>query len=162
ILPGRKAIWSFIGVEGERIDITARPLADDLDLTVDVQDDEGQSILSSGPVDDSFGVETIRGLTLPTSTQYTIVVSVFEQASGPFELAVVEAGSLTSAQAISTGDTLNGSLEIDEQDDYLFSSVSRDAVTIVVNPVGELDVVVEVLTLDGEVVFQQDRSYGQE
>lgn len=162
INPGRKASWSFIGVEGERIDITARPLADDLDLTVDVQDDEGQSILSSGPVDDSFGVETIRGLTLPASAQYTIVISGFEQASGPFELAVGEAGSLTSAQAISTGDTLNGSLEIDEQDDYLFSSVSRDAVTIVVNPVGELDVVVEVLTLDGDVVFQQDSSYGQE
>lgn len=160
--PGRQTSWTFIGVEGERIDVTARPLADDLDLTIDVRDAGGESILSSGPVDDSFGVETIRGVTLPASAQYTVVVSGFGQASGPFELAVGEAGALTSAQAISKGDTLNGSLEIDEQDDYLFSSDSRDPVTIIVNPAGELDVVVEVLTTGGEVVFQQDSSYGQE
>lgn len=162
VVSGRPSNWTFIGVEGERVDITARPLADDLDLTIDVRNAEGESILPSGPVDDSFGVETIRGLTLPASAQFTIVVSGFEQASGPFELVVGESGALSSAQAISVGDTLNGVLEIDGQDDYLFSSDSRDAVTIVVNPVGDLDVVVEVLTVDGEVVFQQDSSYGQE
>lgn len=162
VVSGRPSNWTFIGVEGESVDIAARPLADDLDLTVDVRNTDGESILDSGPVDDSFGVETIRGLTLPASAQFTIVVSGFEQASGPFELAVGESGALSSAQAISTGDTLNGVLEIDGQDDYLFTSDNRDAVTIVVNPVGDLDVVVEVLTVDGEVVFQQDSSYGQE
>lgn len=162
IVPGRRAAWTFIGVEGERVDVTIRPLQDDLDVTVDVQDAQGESILPLGPVDDSFGVETIRGLTLPASAQYTIVVSGFQQSGGPFELAVGEAGALTSAQSITTGDTLNGALEVDEQDDYLFTSDDEDAVTIVVNPVGELDVVLEVLTVDGEVIFQQDSSYGQE
>lgn len=159
---GVRASWTFIGVEGERIDLTVRPLQDNLDVTVDVQDSQGTSILPDGPVDDSFGAETIRGLSLPASAQYTVVVSGFAQASGRFELAISEAGALTTAQSIAVGDTLNGSLELDEQDDYLFSSATQEPITVILNPVGELDVVLEVLDDDGAIIYQEDRSYGQE
>ena len=159
---GRSASWTFIGVEGERIDLTVRPLQDDLDVSVDIQNAQGVSILPSAPVDDSFGVETIRGLVLPASAEYTVLVSGFAQASGTFEVAIGEAGALTSAQSIAAGETLNGTLGQDEQDDYLFSSEQQEAVTIVVNPVGDLDVVLEVLDGDGAVIYQEDSSYGQE
>ena len=159
---GRSASWTFIGVEGERIDLTVRPLQDDLDVSVDIQNAQGVSILPSAPVDDSFGVETIRGLVLPASAEYTVLVSGFAQASGTFEVAIGEAGALTSAQSIAAGETLNGTLGQDEQDDYLFSSEQQEAVTIVVNPVGDLDVVLEVLDGEGAVIYQEDSSYGQE
>lgn len=162
ITAGDIASWTFIGVEGEHIDVTVRPLSDNLDVTVDVRDRQGTSILPGGPVDDSFGVETIRGLTLPSNAQYTVVVSGFEQSSGAFELAVAEAGALTSAQAIALGDTLNGALELDEQDDYLFSSAQQEPVTVVLIPVDDLDVVLEILDGEGAIIFQEDRSYGQE
>lgn len=159
---GNVATWTFIGVEGERIDLTVRPLQETLDLSIDIQDASGASILPGGPVDDSFGVETIRGLALPASAEYTVWVSGFAQASGDFELAIGEAGALTSAQSIAVGDTVNGSLELDEQDDYLFDEGVSTAVTVVVNPVGDLDVVLEILDSSGSVIFQEDSSYGQE
>ena len=162
ITTGGSASWTFIGVEGERIDINVRPLQEALDVTVDVHDDEGESILPSGAVDDSFGTETIRGVTLPESTQYTIIVSGFARAGGSFEVTLDEAGAPSAAQSIAVGDTLNGSLEVDEQDDYSFRSQDQEAVTIVVNPEEELDVVLEVISQDGGVIFQEDSSYGQE
>lgn len=159
---GASSGWTFIGVKGERIDVTVRPLQDDLDVTVDVHNVEGTSILPAGPVDDSFGTETIRGLSLPDSAQYTVVVSGFAEVSGPFELAIAEAGSLTSGQSIAIGDALNGSLELDDQDDYLFESVAREPIMVTVNPDGELDVVLEVIDDEGAIIYQEDRSYGQE
>lgn len=159
---GASSGWTFIGVEGERIDISVRPLQEDLDVTVDVYDAEGTSILSSGPVDDSFGTETILGLALPDSAQYTVVVSGFAQASGPFELAIAEAGALTSATSIATGDTISGSLELDAQDDYLYESTTQEPITVIVDPDGELDIVLEVIDGDGAIIYQEDRSYGQE
>lgn len=162
IAPGGNTSWTFIGVEGERIDLTVRPLDENLDVTVDIRDNQDNSILPAGPVDESFGAETIRGLSLPASAQYTVVVSGFEQASGPFELAIAEAGALTSAQSIALGDTLNGTLELDEQDDYLFNSSTQEPVTVVLIPEGDLDVVLEVLDGEGAIIYQEDRSYGQE
>lgn len=160
--PGERVSWTFIGVEGERIDLTVRPLQETLDVIVDVQDAQGASILPSGPVDDSFGVELIRGLTLPTSAQFTIIISGLPQASGDYELAIGEAGGLSSAQSIAVGDTLNGSLEADEQEDYLFVAPGQSAVTVIVNPVGDLDIVLEVLDSEGGILYQEDSSYGQE
>ncbi len=159
---GGSASWTFIGVEGERIDINARPLQEELDLTLDVHDDHGDSILPSGPIDDSLGPETIRALTLPNSAQYTIVVAGYAQANGSFELTLAEAGAQSAAQLIVVGETVNGSLELDEHDDYSFRSQDREAITIVVNPEEELDVVFEVISEDGGVLFQEDSSYGQE
>lgn len=162
ITSGNAISWNFIGVEGERIDITVRPLEEQLDVSVDVQDSQGSSVLPDGPVDNSFGIETIRGLILPSSAQYTVVVRGFGQSSGDFELVIGESDALSSALAIAVGDTLNGSLEPDEQEDYLLSEAGPGAITVILNPVGELDVVLEVLDGSGAIVFQEDRAYGQE
>ncbi len=159
---GSAASWTFIGVQGERVDITVRPLQEQLDVSLDVHDAQGESILENGPVDDSFGLESVRGLTLPASAQYTIVVSGLAQGTGNFEVAIDEAGDLSWVVAIAVGDSVTGVLEADEQNDYLLTDFEAVAINIVVNPVGDLDIVLEVLDGDGAIIFQEDSSYGRE
>lgn len=162
VLSGDASAWTFIGVEGETVDVSVRPLAEGLDVTVDLLDASHDSLLDSGPVDEAFGTETIRGLNLPASDEFTIVVRGFGQASGDYELQVVESGALSAAPSISVGATVEGSLEVNEQDDYAFRSSDGTPVTFLVEPEGELDVVVELLGSDGEVIVQEDSTYGRE
>jgi hypothetical protein len=162
IAQGQGSAWTFIGVEGERIDVTVRPLEEELDVTVDVVDGSGTSILPSGPVDDAFGTETVRGLELPASDQFTVLIQGFAQASGNYELTVAEAGAGSAAQSLAVGESLRGTLEADEQDDYVLRSADGSPVVVVVEPEGELDVVVEIIGPDGGVIIQEDSSYGRE
>ena len=162
ILAGDASAWTFIGVEGETIDVTVRPLAEGLDVTVDLLDSFRTSLLDSSPIDEAFGTETIRGLDLPGSDEYTIVVRGFGQASGDYELQVAESGALSAAPSLAIGETVRGSLEVNEQDDYAFRSSDGMPITIFVEPEGELDVVVELLGSDDGIIVQEDSTYDRE
>lgn len=159
---GVASAWHFAGEEGERIDIRVTPLDDRLDVTVDVLDDSGASILPSGPIDDAFGVEEVRALTLPASGEYLIVIRGFARASGAYELRVSQAGNAAFAEAITLNQSRYGTLQPDQYNEYTFSLSQSRTVTVLVDPIDDLDVVVEIIDENGAVVLQQDSSYGRE
>jgi hypothetical protein len=156
--------WSFVGFEGETVNITAEPATDDFDLTVDVLDETGTSILDSGPVDASFGTEEIVDLAIPTTGEYFIVVAGFGGATGEFTLTLNQAGgtSTTGGEAIVVGDSFEGSVEANGSVDYSFTGVSGETVTIRVTPEADFDVMIEVYDSSGAQLESVDASFGEE
>jgi len=161
------ASWEFIGLEDEVVDITVEP-ADDLDVVVDVLDESGASILDF-PVDNSFGVEEILELTIPSSGTFTIVVSGFDGAVGDYTLRLAEAGS-TSVASDLTGDLVyseiaTGSVDGTTESVWTFAAVGGEYMDITVSPTSEgLDVVVDVLDANGRSLLDEpvDASYDTE
>lgn len=141
--------WDFIGLEGEVIDIIVRPTADDFDAVLDVLDESGNSILEF-EIDDSFGVEELRGFTLPTSGSFFIVISGFADSVGSYEVTLAEAGTLTGTEGvISYGETLAGSVISEDGSTWGFSGTEGDFVDITVLPFAEFDLVLDVLDPSG-------------
>ncbi|MFQ5419469.1 MAG: hypothetical protein ACE5EY_03795, partial [Anaerolineae bacterium] len=107
--------WTFLGVEGETIDIFVEPTDDQLDVVVDVLDSSGASIIG-GELDDSFVLEEIRDLTLPSSGEFTILLRGFADTIGPYQLTIAEAGTavdnppppILGAETIAYGNTVPG------------------------------------------------------
>ncbi len=147
--------WEFIGLEGEVIDIIVRPLADDFDAILDVLDESGNSILEF-EIDESFGVEELRGFTLPASGNFFIVISGFADSVGDYELTLAEAGTLTGAEGvISYGETLSGSVISEDGSTWSFSGTEGDFVDITVVPFNEFDLVVDVLDSSGLSILDE-------
>ncbi|HSM56146.1 MAG TPA: hypothetical protein VK879_08335 [Candidatus Sulfomarinibacteraceae bacterium] len=160
---GQSSSWSFIGVEGETLDVSVTPLTEQLDVTVDVIARSGNSILERGPVDDAFGTEEIRNLTLPASDEYLVVVSGFARASGEYELRLTEVGAGGSMPRIALDETVDGTVAQNQVSDYAYThGTDTSSVTVIVQPEDELDVVVEIIGPDGNVLVQEDSSYGRE
>lgn len=163
IAEGQSSSWSFIGVEGETLDISVTPLDEQLDVTVNVTTRSGDSVLEQGPVDDAFGTEEIRNLTLPASDEYLVVVSGFARASGEYELQVNEVGAGSSMPRISLDEPVDGTVLQDQVSDFAYShGAEASTVTVIVQPSGELDLVVEIIGPDGNILVQEDSSYGRE
>jgi hypothetical protein len=147
--------WGFIGLEGEVVDIIIRPLTDELDVVVDVLDESGASILD-GEVDNSFGTEEIRDLTLPSSGTFIVLVRAFSDGVGDYELTVAEAGTLEEGQnPIQYGETMQGTLASEEETaTWSFTGSVNDLVDITVTPLtDEFDVVVDVLDSSGASIL---------
>jgi len=144
------------------IDVIAMPVDESLDLVVDVVDSSGTSILDDGPVDEAFGTEEIRRLELPASDEYTVLLNGFAGSSGEYELTVSEAGVSVPSARIAIGDRLTGAIEPDEVADYAFVSSAGLPVTVVVEPEGDLDVVVEIIHPQDGIIAEEDSSFGRE
>jgi hypothetical protein len=166
------SVWSFIGIEGETVDLVVRPLADDLDVVVDILNEAGESILD-GEVDDSFGTEEIRGLTVPSSGEFFVVLRGFGESVGEYELTLLEAGTAGSGGAtypsegtLTYGQTIDSSINDDTASVWKFRGSEGDIVTITVDPQDEdLDVVVDVLDESGASILDNgevDDSFGLE
>lgn len=159
---GESSAWTFIGVEGEIIDVIAMPVDESLDLMVDVLNSEGASILSDGPVDEAFGTEEVRRLELPASDEYTVLLNGFAGSSGEYELTVSEAGVTAPSATIAIGDRLTDTIGPDELADYAFISADGLPVTTIVEPEGDLDVVIEIIHPQDGIIAEEDSSFGRE
>lgn len=159
---GATSAWTFIGVEGEIVDVIAMPVDQSLDLIVDVLDSSGTSILESGPIDEAFGTEEIRRLELPASDEFTVLLNGFAGSSGQYELTVSEAGVSAPSAAIAIGDRLSDTIGPDELADYAFLSRNGLPVTVVVEPQGDLDAVVEIIHPQDGIIIEEDSSFGRE
>lgn len=147
--------WEFIGLEGETIDIIVRPLADDFDLIFDLLDESGNSVLNI-EVDESFGLEELRGFTLPSSGTYTISIYGFDGAVGDYEVTLAEAGDLTATSGtISIGETVSGSIISENSDTWVFSGEEGDFVDVTVTPFDEFDLTVDVLDPSGVSMLEE-------
>lgn len=159
---GGSSAWTFIGVEGETIDVIAMPVDQSLDLMIDLLDSRGASILENGPVDDAFGTEEIRALELPASDEYTVLLNGFAGSSGQYDLTVSEASVSASSATIAIGDRLSDTIGPNELADYAFLGTDGTPVTVVVEPQGELDVVVEIIHPQDGIIAEEDSSFGRE
>lgn len=148
--------WEFIGLEGEVIDIIARPLTDDFDLIFDVLDESGNSVLDM-EVDESFDDEELRGFTVPASGNYTISIYGFAGSVGDYEITLAEAGALTgtgTAGSISYGSLMTGAIVSGESANWTFAGEARDFVDITVAPF-DFDLTVDVLDPSGTSLLEE-------
>ncbi|MCB9419066.1 MAG: hypothetical protein H6667_04645 [Ardenticatenaceae bacterium] len=157
--------WNFIGLEGEQIDIIARPLADDFDLAFDLLDESGNSVLDI-EVDESFGTEELRGFTLPSGGLYTISIYGFAGSVGDYEVTLAEAGAMsgTAAGSLVYGNLMTGAVVSGESAIWTFTGQARDFVDITVAPY-DFDLTVDVLDPNGNSLLDEaplDESFDTE
>jgi hypothetical protein len=157
--------WSFVGFEGETVNITVEPSTTEFDLTVDVLDETGASILDGGPLDASFGTEEIVDLAIPATGEYVIVVAGFGGATGEFTLTLNQAGGTTTPPPTEGTVLLSeaGSVGANETQEYDVTGLQPgDELVVVVTPDGEMDAVITLLDAQGNELDEVDLSFGEE
>lgn len=157
----RGAAWTLKGIAGDTVDIEVTPEDEELDVTVDVLDSGGDSILVDGPVDEAFGTERINNLNLPADGEYDIVVRGFAGSTGNYSLTadVRSGGVATTDEALAVGLTYQGRLDQDGLDRYVLPDLGGTTLTLEVAPDAELDVVVEVFAADGSLAASVDDGF---
>ena len=169
---GAPVSWDFIGLEGEVVDISVEPLADNLDVVLDVQDDAGNSVLEF-PLDDSCGAEELLGFEIPASGTYLIVISGYDDTTGDYQLTLAEAGSANVGTGgdIAEGDLLEmskiyqGTMDGVNSVTWLFAGKAGEFADITVSPIdNDLDVVLDVLDPSGFSLLDEplDNSFDAE
>lgn len=150
-------VWSFIGLEGETIDLVVTP-SDELDVVVDIVDESGNSIVG-GEVDESFGEEALLGVVIPASGNYYIVLRGFAGGMGSYDLTLTEAGagaahdgdvgSLTYGDTV-TGEILGGSGE----EAWTFTADAGDFIDVTARPIDdEFDLILDVVDGNGRSIL---------
>ncbi|WP_420628701.1 hypothetical protein [Candidatus Leptofilum sp.] len=159
------SVWDFVGIEGESVDIIIEPEGD-FDVVFDVLNDSGASILPNGEIDAAFGTEEIRNLVIPTSGLYFISVRGFADATGNYTLTLVESGSEdTGDTGFAYGDLVTGVIDAANPTlSYSFTGSADDIAGVVVTPVGDFDVVIDLFDSAGNSLLnaERDASYSIE
>lgn len=141
--------WVFSANEGDVVSIVVTP-EEGFDLVVDVVDANGASILPTGEVDSSFGEETIEGLTIPATGDYTIVVRGFADEVGAFSVTLSSsnsAGAPANAgdNTLGYGSVVQGYVPADGSEVWSFVGFAGEEVMVVVTPTDdEFDSVLRV------------------
>lgn len=159
--------WSFIGLEGESVDIIVEPDGN-LDVVLDVLDSEGSSVLD-GPVDFAFGTEQIENLILESSSTYYILVTSYDGSPGTYTLTIYESGAARISGVpggdVEYGEIYEGSVTGTEAALWTVGAAAGEFLDITVSPLTEgLDVVVDVLDENGRSLLDEprDQSYDTE
>ncbi len=170
VVSSESVIYSFIGLEGEVVDIVVEP-DENLDVILDVVDVNGSSIIG-GAIDNSFGTETAMAVTLASSGDFYIVLTGFDVSAGNFTLTLAETGTTVAGSAFPTsgglgfGDVAQSSVPSDGTAAWSFTASAGDVLNIVVTPLDdELDVVVDVVDAAGDSILDSgevDASFGEE
>jgi hypothetical protein len=157
----RGSAWRFRGAAGDVIDIEVTPVNEELDVTVDVQDSTGRSILPDGVVDEAFGTETIRRLELPAAGDYLIVLRGFAGSTGGYTLALAaqsgEAATPSGGDLV-IGESYRGRLARNAVDSYQLPETG-ETISLEVIPDAELDVVLDVFAADGSLQASADTGF---
>lgn len=80
------ALWHFTGEQGQQITINITPTVPILDLTFNLLDANGRSLLNNAPWDDYFAGEAIRDYSLPATGDYYVQIGGFGDTPGDFAL----------------------------------------------------------------------------
>lgn len=155
-------MWIFVASEGDFVDVTVEPHGD-FDVTVDVVDSAGNSMLIDGVVDASFDVEFVRVVPIMADGQYTVIVTPYADGEvGTYDLVLNEtllggAGSILFVYNEFTDPEDEGFI-------YPFTADAGEYVTLYVVPESlELDVVLGVYyEATDELIEEIDSSTGRE
>ena len=151
-------LWRFSGTTGDVINVTIRPLPDDLDVVVDIIDPIGLSILPNGYVDEAYGTEYIRGAVLPTSGEYLILVWGYQDSTGPYEL------ELDLSHNGRLSHTLFGQhpLPAGQTKEHYFWAEAGDHLNAFVNPDFDFDLIVRLFDDNDRRLLEVDDRFGIE
>ncbi len=145
IVSGESASWSFVGQANSFIDITVIPY--EFDLTVDVLDPSGISVLDESPMDGSFDTEFIRTLSLPEDGTYTIVVSGYEDEFGDYDISLGLSNDGQPGSIVFAYDTLEES-ETEDGHAFPFTAPADEVVKFYVDPEFGFDLVIDIVNDD--------------
>lgn len=157
---GGATAWRFNGQAGDILNITAEPSSSGLDLTLDILNSAGSTILPNGAVDDSFSTEFVSGLLLPADGPYTVVLSGFLGSGGDFLLTVESVRD--DAPALRPGSVVTGSLAASDENFFQLSGTAGVTTTLVLLPDESLDALLEIYDLDGTRLLEVDSGFSGE
>ena len=140
--PEETAVWTFIGRQGDIIDITGEPITDEFDLTLTLS---GDVDIAEEVIDRSYNIEFIRAIELHSNGEYRIVVSGFEGSVGKYELRLNQTNKGDVEHIIVGSNTID---EADEGQKFAFTATQASNVTAIVGPSSEFDIVIEVYNAD--------------
>ncbi|MFZ0548062.1 MAG: serine/threonine-protein kinase [Candidatus Promineifilaceae bacterium] len=157
---GETQNWTFNAAAGDRIDVVVQPDSEDFDLVFDIFNEEGDSVVPGGEIDESFGTEEIRNLTIPAPGAYTIAVTGFAGTAGSYTVSLDTAAEAPPGSTLYASDTLTSGAE------HLFpfaSSSGGVTVVAIVQPESDLDVVLSIYNDDTDALLEDvDDSFGRE
>lgn len=159
----RQHVWTFAGEAGQLISIVVVPVAETLDLILDLYGPDGTRLVA---LDEGFSgdPEVISGFQLPVTGDYAILVRSFAGESGSYTLSLDEGqdsiANFYDAGDIAYGQTLEELLRANEVHAWFFNGSANDEVIIEVVPLDEsLDLEVWLLTASVERLAARDK-YG--
>jgi hypothetical protein len=158
------ARWFFTGNEDDVVTIVVEPEGT-FDVVVDLQDEFGLSLLPGGPVDQSFGTERITNFRLPHTGDYFIVVRGYAGSAGEYSVALSR-GGIVGIDLPGSTLVITPTLAEDGQHAYPFEAAAGAILELIVEPEGDLDVVLEIYRdfggEDDELIVSVDHSFGTE
>jgi hypothetical protein len=165
-----KQSWLFNSEAGEVIDIMAIPFNNQdrqLNPVVEVLTPQKQLIAK---IDKNYGgqPELLAGLILPTSGEYTILVSDSLANTGNYLLTVLtKATKATDINRLSMGDSISGYLKPNDIQYWILSGTKGQTVDISLTPVVEkdelgIDFVMEIYAPNGQLLQQVDKTSWEE
>ena len=160
VLSGAQHLWSFEGTAGQTVSIVLVPADERLDAILNLYGPDGRRLVA---LDEGFSgdAEVISGFDLPVTGEYTILVSSFADAGGPYSLSLDEGGEVTEnfyeAGDISYGEKHQESLQPFEAHIWYLAGQAGDEVVAKVMPLDPwLDIDVWLLDANVERVAAQD------
>lgn len=84
IVKNGRSQWTFNASKGDEITLIIAP-ATGFDAVVDIINTDGDSILPTGAIDDSFAEETVN-IQLPDDGEYSILIFGYEDSNGRYQL----------------------------------------------------------------------------
>jgi hypothetical protein len=158
------ARWLFSGNEDDVVTIVVEPEGS-FDLVVDLQDEFGLSLLPGGPVDQSFGIERITHFRLPHTGDYYVVVRGYAGSAGDYSV-VLSRGGVVGIDLPGSTLVVTATLVEEGEHAYPFEAEMGAILEVIVEPEGDLDVVVEIFRdfggEDDEIIVSVDHSFGTE
>ncbi len=149
--------WTFEGTADSALNLVVTPLADELDVIVDVVDADGMSILPFGEIDDAFG-EEIVAFDVPADGTYLVILHGFAGSGGAYNLILTEDGAAAVPAAgdgaVLYTETVSGIVPVDETITHEFEGVAGGVINVVVTPTDDdLDAVVDIWDADGNSII---------
>jgi hypothetical protein len=161
--PEEDHLWRFEGTEGDLVTILVETTSADMDLVLELEDADG-AVLTTADDNLSGESEEISNYELSDTGDYFIRVTDFWDEGGPYTLSL-ERGTgeeETAAGVIDFGESVEGTLEEDQQAVWTFSGEAEQAVTIVLQPDEESDLSLELRDADGVTLEVSDSGYSGE
>ena len=159
LLQSQQQRYSFTGIGSQPVNITVEP-TDDSDVVVEIFDATGGLLLE---VDDSFGRE-VAAFTPPADGMYTIVVSEWSGDPSAYTI-LLAAGDGSGLEGLPEAVLVlnqTDTLAAGATQSYAVEAAIYRPFTVVVDPVEDLDVVLEIYDSSNNLLEAQDRFFGLE
>lgn len=152
-------IYPFESEAGSIVDVIVEP-ENDLDVVIDMYRDlpgDDDELITT--VDNSFGTEELA-FEVPEDGNYYVLIRGYAGEAGTYQV-TISAGPEVLFE-VAAGDTVYGHIGEDGYLDYMVTGRAGESLTITVEPDEELDAVIQISDLEGEVLADVDDAFSGE